>query len=56
MNGVCVRCLTADSEGIIHEIFISLKGFSRGYFTDENYEHVCRTHAKLLCCIDGAFS
>ena len=32
------------------------KGFSRGYVTDENIKQVCRTFAKLLCQIDGAFS
>ena len=33
-----------------------MKGCSRGYVTDENYEHICRTHEKLLFQIDGAFS
>ena len=35
-NGVCVRRLMADSEDTIHEIFILLRGFSRGYVTNEN--------------------
>ena len=45
-----------DSEDIIHEIFILLKGCSIGYVTDENFEQVCITHAKLLCHIDSDFS
>ena len=56
INDVCVRRLMADSEDIIHGIFILLKGCSRGYVTNENVEQVCRTHAKLLPHLDGAFS
>ena len=36
LNGVCVRRLMADSEDIIHEFFILLKGCSRGYITNKN--------------------
>ena len=36
LNGVCVRRLVADSEDIIHENFILLQGFSRGYVANEN--------------------
>ena len=56
INGVCVRRLMADSEDIIHELFILLKGYSRGYVTDEKSEQVCRTHAKLLHQIYGVVS
>ena len=53
---MCVRRLIADSEDIIPENFILLKGCSRGYVTNENVEQVCRTHAKLLRQMYGAFS
>ena len=56
LNGVCVRRLMDDSEDIIHENFILLKGCSRCYVTNENAEHVCITHAKLIHQLDGAFS
>ena len=46
----------ADSEDIIHGIFILLKGCSRGYVTNENAEQVCRKHAKIIRQIDGDFS
>ena len=36
LNDVCDRRLMTDSEDIIHEIFILLKGYSRGYVTNEN--------------------
>ena len=36
LNDVCDRRLMTDSEDIIHEIFLLLKGCSRGYVTDEN--------------------
>ena len=45
-----------DSEDIMHELFILLKGCSRSYVTDENVKQVCITHAKILCQIDGYFS
>ena len=53
---MCVRRLMAESEDIIHEIIILLKGCSKGYVTDENVEQVCRTNAKLLRKLGGAFS
>ena len=53
---VCVLGVVADSEDRILELFILLKGFSRGYVTNGNSERVCRTHAKLLHQIDGDFS
>ena len=49
INGVCVRRLMADSKDIINEIFILLKGRSKGYVTIENIKQVCRIHAKLIC-------
>ena len=55
LNGVCVRRLVADSEDIIHENFILLQGFSRGYVANENCKQVCGTHAKLLRQIYDAF-
>ena len=46
----------ADSQDITHEMFILLKYCSIGYATNENVEHVCITHAKLIHHLDGAFS
>ena len=56
LNGEFIRRLMAESEDIIHGIFILLKGCSRGYVTDKNVEQVCRTHAKLLRQLNGFFS
>ena len=53
LNGAHVRRLMADSDDITHELFILLKDFSRGYITNENFEQVSRTHAKLLRHIEG---
>ena len=43
-------------EDIINEMFILLKGCSRGYVIDKNIKQVCRTRAKLISQINGAFS
>ena len=40
----------------MHDFFILLKVFSRGYVRDNVFEQVCRIHATLLRKIDGAFS
>ena len=53
---VCVWCLMDDSEDIMYEHFILLKGCSRGYFTNGNIKQVRRTHAKLLHNIYGDLS
>ena len=38
INDVCVRWFMAETEEIMHAIFIFLKGSSRGYGTNENIE------------------
>ena len=45
-----------DSEVIMHQLFILMKGRSRGYVANENAKKLCITYAKLLCHIDSAFS
>ena len=45
----------AESEDIMSENFILLKGCSRGYDIDKNVEKLCLTHSKTVCQTDDAF-
>ena len=40
----------------MYEIFILLKGCSRGYVTDKNVKQVCRKNVKLLRRLYGVLS
>lgn len=55
-NGVCIRRLMADATKIIDLIKDLLLTESKGHVSNETIAKVCDDHAKLLTCLDGAFS